>query len=220
MMAEMEGPGCIWRIWSALAAEGTREDLPRRQRRAGRRPAVRELLQRRHGPVQLPDALLRPGRARLPRARTSTSRSPTRSRARSWPSKGWGRYYQFVYTTFPEGTKVPTFSTELAAENADALAEGRRLLRRPAGHRSGGHARRARDRAATRSASPAGETGRAANSPGPGRSPSIRAKMRLRRPRGRDGRPAKARACRSPSTARRSRPSGARWAISSARPRA
>ena len=37
--------------------------------------------------------------------------------------KDWGRYYQFVYTTYPAGTKVPTFSTELAAENAPLLKQ-------------------------------------------------------------------------------------------------
>ena len=35
--------------------------------------------------------------------------------------EGWGSYYHFTYSTFPKGTKVPTFSAALAAENAAAL---------------------------------------------------------------------------------------------------
>ncbi len=37
--------------------------------------------------------------------------------------KGWGAYYQFVYTTFPDGTQVPTFSTDLAQAHRSALAK-------------------------------------------------------------------------------------------------
>ena len=37
-MAEMKGPGCIWRIWSAAARQGARQDLPRRPSRS--RPSI------------------------------------------------------------------------------------------------------------------------------------------------------------------------------------
>ena len=36
--------------------------------------------------------------------------------------KGWGSYYHFTYSTFPKGTKVPTFSTALVAEKENAAA--------------------------------------------------------------------------------------------------
>ena len=40
VMAEMDGPGCIWRIWSAAPAKGPREDLSRRTRDSGYRSAL------------------------------------------------------------------------------------------------------------------------------------------------------------------------------------
>ena len=43
--------------------------------------------------------------------------------------KGWGAYYQFVYTTFPKGTDVPTFKREISAEDDAALDEAIRLDR-------------------------------------------------------------------------------------------
>lgn len=35
--------------------------------------------------------------------------------------KDWGAYFQFVFTTFPEGTEVPTFSGEYSEESLSAL---------------------------------------------------------------------------------------------------
>jgi len=40
VLAEMDGPGSIWRIWSARAQAGSREDLHRRSRSADDRSAV------------------------------------------------------------------------------------------------------------------------------------------------------------------------------------
>ena len=63
VMAEMEGPGCIWRIWSAGARRRTRQDLPRRSSHADDRPSLPRLLYRQDSPIQLPDAFLRPRKA-------------------------------------------------------------------------------------------------------------------------------------------------------------
>ncbi|MGA2662054.1 MAG: glycoside hydrolase family 172 protein, partial [Verrucomicrobiota bacterium] len=41
---------------------------------------------------------------------------------------GWGLYYHFTYSTFPEGTTVPTFKRELVPEEDAALDEANRLL--------------------------------------------------------------------------------------------
>ena len=40
VMAEMEGPGCIWRIWSALAEQGHVKIYLDGIETAGRGPAV------------------------------------------------------------------------------------------------------------------------------------------------------------------------------------
>ncbi len=120
VMAEMEGPGCIWRIWSARALDGHVKiyldgsdkpavDLPFKNYFSGdtapfNYPAVSyDLVQNgcRGQNLYLP--------------------IPYQKSCKIVAERGWGRYYQFVYTTFPAGTKVPTFSSDLAAANADAL---------------------------------------------------------------------------------------------------
>ena len=67
--------------------------------------------------------------------------------------KGWGAYYQFVYTTYPKGTKVPTFSAELAAAERRGPEAAERLLPTSRGTDPAGP-RRAKRPSATRSASP------------------------------------------------------------------
>ena len=42
--------------------------------------------------------------------------------------KGWGAYFQFVYTTYPKGTQVPTFKRQLSAEENAALDEANKIL--------------------------------------------------------------------------------------------
>ena len=56
--------------------------------------------------------------------------------------EGWGAYYHFGYGSFPKGTVVPTFSADLAAENAAELKKANDFFRDhlgddPAGGRQG-----------------------------------------------------------------------------------
>lgn len=120
VMAEMDGPGCIWRIWSARALDGH----------------VKIYLDGNDQPtVDLPFKNYFTGDT-APFAFSATSYDlvengcrgqnlylpiPYQKSCKIVADKGWGRYYQFVYTTFAKGTKVPTFSGELVAKNADAL---------------------------------------------------------------------------------------------------
>ena len=45
---------------------------------------------------------------------------------------GWGAYYHFTYTTFPKGTRVPTFTRDLSESAAAALDAVNELLEDPA----------------------------------------------------------------------------------------
>ena len=120
VMAEMEGPGCIWRIWSARAEQGHVKiyldganepavDLPFVNYFSGdTAPFNYPTLS-----YNLADQDCSGQNLYLP--------IPYQESCRIVADKGWGRYYQFVYTTFAPGTKVPTFSTALAAKNDDAL---------------------------------------------------------------------------------------------------
>ncbi len=42
--------------------------------------------------------------------------------------QNWGAYFQFVYTTYPKGTQVPTFKRQLSAEENAALDAANEIL--------------------------------------------------------------------------------------------
>ncbi|MDD4789618.1 MAG: DUF2961 domain-containing protein, partial [Pirellulales bacterium] len=122
VLAEMDGPGCIWRIWSARALDGRVKiyldggkepaiDLPFKDYFSGNTP-----------PLAYP-ALSYDLAEHGCRGQNLYIPIPYQKSCKIVAEKDWGRYYQFVYTTYPAGTKVPTFSTELAAENAPRLQQ-------------------------------------------------------------------------------------------------
>jgi len=123
VMAEMDGPGCIWRIWSARAGGGH----------------VRIYLDGADEPaVDLPFSAYFDGKHE-PFTRKSlvhvTARGlnnytpiPFAKSCRIVADKDWGAYYHFTYSTFPKGTMVPTFSLDLPAEARAALDRADRLL--------------------------------------------------------------------------------------------
>ncbi len=121
VMAEMEGPGCIWRIWSAMADKGH----------------VKIYLDGAKTPVvDLPFAKYFSGDTapfNYPLLSYNLNLMgcsgqnlyypiPYQKSCKIVAEKGWGAYYQFVYTTYPAGTKVPTFSQKLATDHASQLA--------------------------------------------------------------------------------------------------
>lgn len=116
VMAEMEGPGCIWRIWSAMPQDGH----------------VRIYLDGAKEPVvDLPFKGYFDGK-NVPFTRKSLVHTvakgwnnytpiPYQKSCKVVADKGWGAYFHFVYETFPTGTQVPTFKRELSPEENAAL---------------------------------------------------------------------------------------------------
>ncbi len=137
VMAEMDGPGCIWRIWSARAAQGhVKVYLD-----GASEPAIDlpfdGYFNRKHAPFDPPSLVYTAARGRNNYVPIPYARS-----CRIVAEKGWGRYFQFGYETFPKGTRVPTFSMDLPAEATEALAAADKTLagglgRDPAGRRDG-----------------------------------------------------------------------------------
>lgn len=126
VFAEMAGPGCIWRIWSAAPKDGH----------------VRIYLDGASEPVvDLPFMGYFDGKHE-PFTRSALVHTvamgwnnytpiPYQKSCKIVADRNWGAYYQFVYTTFPEGTQVPTFKRQLSgAENA-ALDAANALLAKP-----------------------------------------------------------------------------------------
>lgn len=120
ILAEMEGPGCIWRIWSADPQSGRVRiyldgaanpvvDLPFTDYFTGKIPPFNypELS------YNLKDDGCDGQNLYMP--------IPYSKSCRIEADKGWGTYYHIGYTTYPQGTTVPTFSAKLASSNVRAL---------------------------------------------------------------------------------------------------
>ncbi len=141
VMAEMKGPGCIWRIWSAAAEKGHvkiyLDDQPQ--------PVVdlpfAEYFDGKHAPFNYP-ALSYNLNEIGSSGQNLYLPIPYQKSCKVVADKGWGNYFHFTYATYPEGTAVPTFSAALAEKNAKLLKHvdhffAKDLGTDPAGERSG-----------------------------------------------------------------------------------
>jgi len=123
VLAEMEGPGCIWRIWSAKPAEGH----------------VRIYLDGAIEPaVDLPFKGYFDGK-NSPFTRSALVHTasegwnnytpiPYQKSCKIVADPGWGLYYHFTYGTFPKEVRVPTFKRDLTAEESAALDKANEIL--------------------------------------------------------------------------------------------
>ena len=120
VMAEMEGPGCIWRIWSALAQKGhVKIYLDGQEQPVLDMPFI-DYFDGKHAPLNYP-LLSYQLKDQGCRGENLYYPIPYQKSCKIVADKGWGNYYQFVYTTYPKGTKLPTFTGKLAPEEAAAL---------------------------------------------------------------------------------------------------
>jgi len=122
VMAEMKGPGCIFRIWSALSRMGHVKiyldgqpnpvvDLPFKEYFTGKTAPFNYPALSYH----LADQGCRGENLYFP--------IPYQKSCKIVAEKDWGAYYHFNYVTFPKGTKIPTFSADLSPESLTALKE-------------------------------------------------------------------------------------------------
>jgi hypothetical protein len=141
VMAEMKGPGCIWRIWSAAAEKGHVKiylddqpdpviDLP-----------FADYFDGKHAPLNYP-ALSYNLNLIGSSGQNLYLPIPYQKSCKVVADRGWGNYFHFNYATYPAGTTVPTFSAQLAADHSAELQAAnnffaKRLGTDPAGRRSG-----------------------------------------------------------------------------------
>ncbi len=137
VFAEMEGPGCIWRIWSARPMEGHVKIYLD----GAAEPAVdlpfSGYFNRKSPPFVYPSLV-----HEASQGMNSYLPIPYQRSCKIVGGGRWGAFYHITYSTFPEGTKVPTFSTALSAADASALERvdaflSQRLGTDPAGPREG-----------------------------------------------------------------------------------
>lgn len=122
VLAEIEGPGCIWRMWCATVGSG-RVTI---YLDGAEEPAVdlaatawfdgeHEPFTRRHLVYQT-----------AAMGYNNYTPIPFQTSCRIVAEKDWGKYYHFNYTQFPADTRVPTFTRRLEAEAQVALDEADR----------------------------------------------------------------------------------------------
>ncbi|HSV74520.1 MAG TPA: DUF2961 domain-containing protein [Chthonomonadales bacterium] len=137
VLAEIEGPGVIWRIWSATPGKGRvritldgatqpQVDLP-----------FSGYFDRMNAPFTYPSLVYQ-----VAQGWNNYVPIPFQSSCKITADRDWGLYYHFTYTRYPKGTRLPTFTRALSEEALDALADADRFLRRnlgedPAGKRAG-----------------------------------------------------------------------------------
>jgi len=123
VIAEMQGPGVIWRIWTALAEQGhVKIYLDGADTPAVDLPFI-GYFNRENEPFTFLSLV-----HKTARGQNCYVPIPYQESCRIVAEPGWGRYYHFTYTTFPEGTKLPTFSMDLSDADMKALREANRIL--------------------------------------------------------------------------------------------
>ncbi|HWW03241.1 MAG TPA: DUF2961 domain-containing protein [Candidatus Acidoferrum sp.] len=136
VLAEMEGPGCIWRTWSAMPREGhVRIYLDGASEPAVDLPFVGYFDHK--NPPFTRGALVHT----VARGWNNYTPIPYQKSCKIVADPGWGSYYHFTYSTFPKGTQVPTFKRDLSPEENAALDNADAALQRcgpiPPGNGSG-----------------------------------------------------------------------------------
>ena len=173
VFAEMEGPGVIWRIWSATAGKGHVKIYLD----GAAEPAVDLPFSKYFDGTEAPflgQALCHT----VANGKNCYVPIPFQKSCKIVAEKGWGNYYHFTYTTYPKGTGVPTFTRNLSAEEIAALAKADEFLARHCGTDPGGA--RAGERTEQKTITVgAGETVVVAELSGPRAITALRAKLDL-----------------------------------------
>lgn len=137
VMAEMEGPGCIWRIWSAKAGRGHVKIYLD----GANEPAV-DLPFRDYFSCTTAPFVYQSLVHKTAKGLNCYIPIPYQKSCKIVAEEGWGLYYHFTYACYPKGTVIPTFKLELSPPEMAALEAADEFLRNnlgsdPAGKREG-----------------------------------------------------------------------------------
>lgn len=138
VIAEMVGPGCIWRTWSATAGKGHVKIFLDGATEPAVDLAFDDYFSRKAEPFTYPALVYKTAANGF----DNFVPVPYQKSCKIVAEKDWGNYYQFTYSTFPKSTVVPTFNrtlqpADLAALQAADAALSQGLGRDPAGTRKG-----------------------------------------------------------------------------------
>jgi hypothetical protein len=123
VIGEMDGPGCIWRIWSATPEQGhVKIILDGNSTPAVDLPFI-EYFNRAQSPfnyTELNHTVAMGWNCYIP--------IPFQKSCKIVADPGWGHYYHFTYSTFAKGTVVPTFTRNLDPDSLLALMQANDTL--------------------------------------------------------------------------------------------
>ncbi len=123
--AEMEGPGVIWRIWSAMPESGLMKIYIDGQLAPTLSMPFKDYFDYTKEPFNYPE-LVRDN------ARGKNSYIPIvyQKSCKIVLCEGWGRYYQITYSTLPADTKVSSFTGTFNAEERASLKKANQIWAR------------------------------------------------------------------------------------------
>jgi hypothetical protein len=136
VLAEIEGPGIIWRIWSASPGGGhVRIFLDDAAEPAIDLPFA-DYFGTPYSPFHFENLSYH-----SVLGQNNYTPIPFQKSCRILADDGWGQYYQFTYSTYPPGTSLPTFQIPFGKSESAALARADKVLAHagdnPAGPRPG-----------------------------------------------------------------------------------
>ena len=123
---EAEGPGVIWRVWSALPETGHIRIFIDEKPEPVVDMAFCDFFER-FG-VETPPLNFPKLTPTLSRGRNRFIPIPYNKSCKVLLDPGWGRYYHFTYTTFQSGTTLPQANDQFTRDATIALATADRLL--------------------------------------------------------------------------------------------
>lgn len=133
---EKDGPGVIWRVWSALALDGHIKIYVDHEQEPIIDQAFDDFFEQiNEDGIELPKSLPGYPSVNLPNLTPTLSRGrnrwipiPYQKHCKIVFEKGWGMYYHITYTTFPEEVGVAEFDGIHRKADCIALAEADRIL--------------------------------------------------------------------------------------------
>jgi len=114
--AEIDGPGVIWRVWSASAGQGHIKIFIDGAEQPALDIPYQDYFNNQSGMFAYPELVLT-----LSKGKNSFVPIPFQKSCKVVYEKGWGAYYQITYSQFPKGTSLPSFRGEFNDEERVAL---------------------------------------------------------------------------------------------------
>lgn len=120
VLAEMQGPGAIVRMWSASPAKGhVKIYIDGKETPVVDLPFIDYFKNTSIPAFRFPELVYETNA----RGHNNYVPIPYQKSCKIVAEPGWGQYYQFNYITFPEGTTLEAFSPDLNEKNDSALAK-------------------------------------------------------------------------------------------------